>query len=116
MPWLLFALAVGCFAIAFRTHSMALAAITLLAALGLMLAAVLALASARIARNSRSETAMMSPEEMRLIAENMRRKREQETGGAATAGVVLAATAGQSREPDAGPDAGNDSGGSGGSD
>lgn len=91
MPWLMFALAVGCFAVAFRTHSMALAVVTLISALALMLAGTLILASARIARNSRSESEMMSAAEMRLIAENMRRKREQDSAvvssGAVTAGA-----------------------------
>jgi hypothetical protein len=111
MPWLMFALAVGCLTVAFRTHSMALAAITLIAALGLMLAGTLALVSARIALNARGESEMMSAEEMRLIAESMRRKREAE--GGATPPGVLAAAPGKTpstRDPKPDPDGGADSG------
>lgn len=112
MPWLMFALAVGCFTVAFRTHSMALAAITLIAALGLMLAGALALVSARIAVNARGESEMMSAEEIRLIAESVRRKREQE--GAAVAPGAVAAGPGKSsssREAKPDPDLGEVGGG-----
>lgn len=88
MPWIYFALALGCFAIAFRTHSMGLALLSLLAALGLMLAGTLGLAAARISRTTRGDAGLMGPEEMKLVAENMRRKREQEAAAAATAGAV----------------------------
>lgn len=107
MPWLMFALAVGCLAVAFRTHSMALALITLLAALALMLAGTLVLASARIARNARNESEMMSAAEMRLVAESMRRKREQDiaaTASGATAGLAAAGTARGDVETDASVD------------
>lgn len=88
MPWIYFALALGCFAIAFRTHSMGLALLTLLGALGFMLAGTLGLASARIARTTRGDTGLLGPDEMKLIAENMRRQRAQEAAGAAPAPVA----------------------------
>ncbi len=106
MPWLMFALAVGCFTVAFRTHSMALAAITLIAALGLMLAGALALVSARIALSARGESEMMSAAEMRLIAESMRRKREQEAAGKSAS----TGRSGAEREPLADPDLSVDGG------
>lgn len=111
MPWLMFALAVGCFAVAFRTHSMALAVITLISALALMLAGTLVLASARIARNSRSESEMMSAAEMRLIAENMRRKREQDGAPVASGAVSAGSGKSHSRDVAPDPDVGADGGG-----
>jgi cytochrome c-type biogenesis protein CcmH/NrfG len=113
MPWVFIVLAVLCLAVAFRTFSMGVALISLLGALGFMLAGVLGLVSARIQSRSRSEAHMISPEEMRLITENMRRKREQEANAAA-GGVVLgaAATGGVAAErPDTGSEGGGDGGG-----
>lgn len=107
MPWIYFALALGCFAIAFRTHSMGLALISLLAALGLMLAGTLGLAAARISRTTRGGAGLMGPEEMKLIAENMRRKREQEAAAAGTgiaaasASATVPSASRGAREPDA---------------
>lgn len=122
MPWVFIVLAVLCLAVAFRTFSMGLALISLLGALGFMLAGVLGLVSARIQSRSRSEAHMISPEEMRLITENMRRKREQEANAAAGSVVLTGAAAGGSaggrshgREDGSG-DGGADGGGAGGGD
>lgn len=82
MRWLWFVLSVLCFAVAFRTHSMGLAAVTLLAALGFLLAGTLALASSRIERRARDESALLGPDELRAIREQAeRRKREGEAVG-----------------------------------
>ena len=89
MRWLWFVLSVLCFAVAFRTHSMGLAAVTLLAALGFLLMGTLALASSRIEASGRDATALMGPEEIARMREIQRRKQEAaQAGGAATAGVA----------------------------
>ncbi|MBD8527963.1 hypothetical protein [Pseudomarimonas arenosa] len=61
MPWIMFALAVGCFAVAINTQSMGLALLCLLAALGLMLSGALAIISARIQRSSHDGGAQLNP-------------------------------------------------------
>ena len=76
MRWLWFVLSMLCFAVAFRTHSMGLAAITLLGALGFLLMGTLAMASSRIESRTRDASALMGPEEVRRLAEIERRKRE----------------------------------------
>ena len=76
MRWLWFVLSMLCFAVAFRTHSMGLAAITLLGALGFLLMGTLALASSRIESRTRDASTLMGPEEVRRLAEIERRKRE----------------------------------------
>ena len=73
MPWLYFVLSAACFAIAFRTLSLGIAAICLLLAFGLMLAGALALASARIQSRSQSASALLGPAQ----AAAMQRRREQ---------------------------------------
>jgi hypothetical protein len=67
MPWLFFALSAVCFAIAFRTLSLGVAAVCLLLALGLLLAGALGLASARIQRRAQSAAAMLGPEQAAII-------------------------------------------------
>jgi len=67
MPWLFFGLAIGCFAVAMKTHSIGLALLCLLAALGLLLAGVLGLVSARIQSRSQDASALLGPEQLALI-------------------------------------------------
>lgn len=67
MPWILLALAIGSFALAMVAQPGWLIAVALLASLGLLFAAVLALASARIQSGSRSEMQILSPEELRAL-------------------------------------------------
>lgn len=67
MRWLFFVLSLVCFAVAFRTFSVGLAALSLLLALGFLVAGVLALASHRIQARSRDEVQMLDPEEMRRL-------------------------------------------------
>jgi len=67
MPWLFFGLAVGCFAVAMKTHSIGLALLCLLAALGLLLAGTLGLVSARIQSRAQSASALLGPEQLALI-------------------------------------------------
>jgi hypothetical protein len=67
MPWLYFALSVACFAIAFRTHSLGIAAVFLLLALGLLLAGALGLVAARIQQRTQSAAALLGPEQAAVI-------------------------------------------------
>ena len=61
MPWILFAFAIGCFTVAIYTHSMGLAVLCLLAALGLMLAGALSIVSARIQRSGADSGMQLNP-------------------------------------------------------
>jgi hypothetical protein len=86
MRWLWFVLSVACFAVAFRTHSMGLAALTLLGALGFLVMGTLALVSSRIESGGRSAVTLLGTEEARrLRAQIEQRKRE---GGDATPAVA----------------------------
>ena len=88
MRWLWFVLSVVCFAVAFRTHSMGLAALMLLGALGFLLMFTLALASSRIESRGRDASEMMGPEELMRLREIERRKKE--AAAAAIAAPVVA--------------------------
>jgi len=85
MRWLWFVLSVACFAVAFRTHSMGLAAVALLAALAFLLMFTLALASSRIESRGREASEMMGPQELLHLREMQRRKQEQAAADAAVA-------------------------------
>jgi hypothetical protein len=67
MPWVYFAISAACFAVAFRTHSLGLAALTLLLALGFLLAGALSLVSARIQSRTQNTAAMIGPEQAAAI-------------------------------------------------
>lgn len=112
MRWLWFIFALGSFAVAFRTHSMGLAVICLLAALVFVLMGTLALAASRIESRGRHESTMLDPAEMQRMREQIeRRKREGEGGATVAASGSGAAT---QRRNDSETD--NDSVGDGGGD
>ncbi|MCI1711247.1 MAG: hypothetical protein LKM32_00690 [Chiayiivirga sp.] len=112
MRWLWFVGTLGCLAIAFRTHSMGLAALCLIGALVTLLAGTLALASRRIDSRSQNTSAMLDPVAMRHMRESIeRRKRDTEGGVATTAAVGGAAT---QRDPDTDVDSVSLGGGDGG--
>lgn len=69
MPWLFLILAVAALAVAFKTTSVALLMIFLLAAFALILAWVLALLARRVDSRSRNEAMMLDPEELRRLRE-----------------------------------------------
>ena len=91
MRWLWFVLSVLCFAVAFRTHSMGLAAITLIGALGFLLMGTLALASSRIEARGQDVSTLLGPDEIRRMAEIERRKREAAAAAVAAPVVAVAA-------------------------
>ncbi|MGQ0801139.1 MAG: hypothetical protein ACT4NL_13665 [Pseudomarimonas sp.] len=67
MPWLFFALALGAILVAFKTFSIGLAAVCLLAALGLSIAGALNLASARISDQSQNPARMLDAKALDAI-------------------------------------------------
>lgn len=77
MRWLWFVLSVLCFAVAFRTTSIGLAAVTLLGALGFLLMGTLALASSRLEAASQDASTLMGPDEVRRLAEIEQRRRAE---------------------------------------
>lgn len=118
MRWLWFIVSLGCFAVAFRTHSMGLAVLCLVAALVFVLMGTLAVASSRIESRGRDETAMLGPEEMRHMREQIeRRKRESDGAGVAVVGAS-GGGASKQRHNDNAPDYDSvgDAGGGGGGD
>jgi hypothetical protein len=83
MRWLWFVASAICFAVVFRTHSMGLAALSLLAALVFVLVGVVALVSGRIDSRARDASTLMGPEEMRRLREIEQKKRESQAAAAA---------------------------------
>lgn len=90
MRWLWFVLSVLCFAVAFRTQSMGLAAVTLLGALGFLLMGTLALASSRIEARGQDASTLIGPEELLRLKEIERRKKEAAAAVAAPAAATMA--------------------------
>lgn len=76
MPWLLFLLAAAALAIAFTTTSMALGALCLLAALGLLIGGVMQLLAARVGNRTRDEAAMIDPAELHRLREQAAARRD----------------------------------------
>ncbi len=76
MSWVFLLLAIAAFAVAFKTTSVALAVLCLLAALGLFLAWVLGLLAQRVGSRSRDDTAMIDPQELRRLREQAEARRE----------------------------------------
>jgi hypothetical protein len=75
MSWVFLLLAIAAFVVAFKTTSVALAALCLLAALGLLLAWVLGLLAQRVGSRSRDEAAMLDPVELRRLREQAEARR-----------------------------------------
>ncbi|HET9047857.1 MAG TPA: hypothetical protein VFN29_02665 [Chiayiivirga sp.] len=91
MRWLWFIGSLVCFAVMFRTTSIALALICLVGALAFMLIGTLAVAAQRIDRNRNDDVRMLGPEELRHIREaEARRKADQQPAQAAIVGVAAA--------------------------
>ncbi len=69
MPWLLFLLAVAALVVAFRTTSIALLLVCLLAAFVLALTGVMQLLARRVDSRSRDEGLLLDPDELRRLRE-----------------------------------------------
>lgn len=67
MHWLYLLLAIGSLGVALRTSSLALLVVCLLASLGLFLAWIVGWYAARVGDNSRDETQMIDPAELRRL-------------------------------------------------
>ena len=73
---------VSAFVLAFKTTSIALAALCLLAALGLLLAWVLGLLAQRVGSRSRDDSALLDPAELRRLREQAEARRAAASGSA----------------------------------
>ncbi|HEY5612708.1 MAG TPA: hypothetical protein VIK70_03865 [Lysobacter sp.] len=69
MPWLFLILAVAALAVAFKTTSVAVLMVCLLAAFALILGWALALLGRRVESRSRDESMMLDPDELRRLRE-----------------------------------------------
>jgi ABC-type transport system involved in cytochrome bd biosynthesis fused ATPase/permease subunit len=79
MPWVYLLLALVAMAIAFMTTSLALAAVCLLAALGLLVAWTLGLLAQRVGSRSRDEAMLLDPQELRRLREQAEARRAAQT-------------------------------------
>lgn len=75
MSWVFLLLAIAAFAVAFKTTSVALAVLCLLAALGLLLAWALGLLAQRVGSRTRDDAVMLDPQELRRLREQAEARR-----------------------------------------
>jgi hypothetical protein len=75
MAWLYLLLALAAFAVALKSTSVALSVICLLAALGFLIAAALGLLARRIGSQSRDESLILDPAELRRLREQAQARR-----------------------------------------
>jgi hypothetical protein len=75
MVWLYLLLALAAFAVALKSTSVALVVVCLLAALGFLLATVLGLLARRIGSQSRDESLILDPAELRRLREQAQARR-----------------------------------------
>lgn len=88
LPWLFLLLALAALAVAFKTTSMLVLTVCLLAALGLVLAWVMGLLSRRVGSRARDASVMLDPAEMRRLREQAEARKlaaggERDGGGRA---------------------------------
>ncbi|MBW3550909.1 MAG: hypothetical protein KY442_08840 [Proteobacteria bacterium] len=69
MPWLFLLLALAAFAVAFKTPSVGVLVVCLLAAFALMLAWIIGLLQQRLGSRGRDESQMIDPVELRRLRE-----------------------------------------------
>ncbi|ALN89004.1 MULTISPECIES: hypothetical protein [Lysobacter] len=69
MPWVYLLLAIAAFVVALKTTSPALMAVSLLAALGLLIAGVMSLLARRLDNTSRDVSVIIDPVELRRLRE-----------------------------------------------
>lgn len=82
MPWLFLLLAIAAFAIAMATSSLALAVVCILAALVLLAIWVMGLLAQRVGSQSRDDTMMIDPQELRRLREQAEARHANESVGA----------------------------------
>lgn len=76
MPWILLLLAIACFVVPFLTTSVGLGVLCVLLALAFLLFGMMALISSRIQSNSRTDTHILTAEEMRTLREHAEAQRQ----------------------------------------
>lgn len=81
IAWVYLLLAIGALAVAFKTSSVGVMAVSLLVALGLLLAWVMGLLAQRIDSRSRSDHAMIDPEELRRLREQAEARKAAASAG-----------------------------------
>ncbi len=79
LPWLFLLLALAALAVAFKTASVGVVVICLLAAFGLILAWVMGLLAQRVERSSRSESLILDPVELHRLREQAEARRAAAT-------------------------------------
>lgn len=89
MPWLFLLLAVAAFAVALNASSMALAVLCLLVALAGTVAWVLGLLAQRVGNQSRDDSMMLDPLELKRLREDAQARRA--AAGSSTSATVAAA-------------------------
>lgn len=82
MPWLFLLLAIAAFAIAMSTQSVALAMVCLAAALVFLAIWVLSLLAQRVGNQTRDDTMMIDPQELRRLREEAEARRAAAGAGA----------------------------------
>ena len=75
MSWVYLLLALAAFAVAFKSTSLALAIVCVLAALGLLVAWALGLLAARVGSRARDEAMLLDPQELRRLREQAEARR-----------------------------------------
>lgn len=75
MVWLYLLLALAAFAVALKSSSIALSILCLLAALGFVVASVMGLLARRIGSQSRDESMILDPQELRRLREQAEARR-----------------------------------------
>jgi hypothetical protein len=75
MVWLYLLLALAAFAVALKSSSIALSILCLLAALGFVVASVMGLLARRIGSQSRDESMIVDPQELRRLREQAEARR-----------------------------------------
>ncbi|GHD75225.1 hypothetical protein GCM10007164_26910 [Luteimonas padinae] len=99
MPWLFLLLAVAAFAVALNASSMALAVICLLVALAGTVAWVLGLLAQRVGNQSRDDSMMLDPMELKRLRDEAEARRASGASvAAAAAATAAAATPGDSTQ------------------
>ncbi|NZA25007.1 hypothetical protein H0E84_01285 [Luteimonas sp. SJ-92] len=75
MPWLFLLLAIAAFAIAMYTQSLALVVVCILAALVLLVLWVMGLLAQRVGSQTRDDSMMIDPQELRRLREQAEARR-----------------------------------------
>lgn len=104
MRWLWFVASLLCFAVVFKTTSMGLAVLCLIAALAFILVGTVAVASNRIGSSSRDATTLMGPDEIRRMREIEAKRRAGAASTDVSAPVLVAGGAALATDASTGHD------------